>query len=160
MATPDELIAALEREGETYASLIAGQSPEAFRRKSGPEEWSAAEQTGHVAEFPVTFAEQARRLASDPNVALGRTLDDAGRLGAVRRLADADPQQAAEAVRAGVRQAAEILRRIPADRWSAKGRHGRDGELTVQDVVERFIVAHLRGHVEQVRATLGAGEGG
>jgi DinB superfamily len=95
MATTEELLESLERAGEEYAQFIEGQSPEAFHRRPGPDEWTAAELTGHVSEFPATFADQARRLASSPGAPLGRTLDDPGRLAALARLAGAGPPEAA-----------------------------------------------------------------
>jgi DinB superfamily len=157
MATPQELLAALEQAGEEYARFIEVQSEAAFHRRPGPDEWTAAELTGHVAEFPVTFSGQARRLVDSPGQPIGRGLDDPGRLAAVAKLAGAGPVQAAAEVRNGVRQAAETLRSIPPDGWRATGQHQRAGELSVADIVERFIVSHLREHLGQARAAVGSG---
>jgi hypothetical protein len=154
MATTEELLESLERAGEEYAQFIEGQSPEAFHRRPGPDEWTAAELTGHVSEFPATFADQARRLASSPGAPLGRTLDDPGRLAALARLAGAGPPEAAEAVRRSVREAVESLRGLPPDAWQVTGRHQRYGDMTVAQVVERFILNHLREHLDQARAAV------
>lgn len=156
MPTPEELVASIERSGEQYASFIETQTDEAFHRRPALDEWSAAELTGHVAEFPITFSEQARRVAASPGLQIGRTLDDPGRLAAVEKLAGAGPAKAAGAVREGVRQAVATLRSIPSDRWTVKGKHPRLGELSISELVEHFIADHLQDHLEQAREAVGA----
>ncbi len=154
MPSRDELIAALEQEGEAYAVFIETQPEDAFHRRPGPDEWTAAELTGHVAEFPATFADQARRVAAQPGAQIGRGLDDPGRLAAVARLAGAGPVDAAAAVRATVRTAATTLRGIPPEGWQARGQHPRQGELSVTQIVDGLIVRHLREHLDQARAAV------
>jgi DinB superfamily len=156
MSTTEEIVAAIEQAGEDYARFIEAQSPEAFHRRPAPEEWTAAELTGHVAEFPVTFSEQARRVSESPGLQLGRSLDDPGRLAAVEKLAGAGPVEAAAAVRGGIRQAADSLRGISEAGWQAKGQHPRLGEISAREVVEHFILDHLREHLKQARAAVGA----
>src|SRR5438067_8437519 len=112
MSTTEEIVAAIEQAGEDYARFIEVQSPEAFHRRPAPEEWTAAELTGHVAESPVTFSAQALKLSRGPGSQLGRSLDDPGRLAAVEKLAGAGPVEAAAAVRSGVKEAAGSLRAI------------------------------------------------
>ena len=109
-----------------------------------------------MAEFPVTFSGQALRLSRSPDLQLGRSLDDPGRLAAVARLAGAGPAEAASEVREGGRQAAETLRQISAEGWQVKGEHARLGQISVSQLVERFIVSHLREHLGQARATVAA----
>jgi hypothetical protein len=126
-----ELIAALEQVGEEFARFVEGLPPEAFHRRPGPDEWSAAEVTGHVSEAPVTFATHASRVAETPGAAVGRPPEDPNRLAAVARLGDAGPNEGARLVRDGIREAADILRGIPAAGWQARGKHPRLGEPTV-----------------------------
>ncbi len=76
MLTGQEMVAAIERAGEDYARFVEAQSAEALERRPGSGEWCAGELTGHVAEFPATFAEQARRLAESPGSKVGRQLLD------------------------------------------------------------------------------------
>jgi hypothetical protein len=156
MPNSRELSAEIERLTEEYARFIEAQTPAAFHFRPGPTRWTAAELTGHVAEFPVTFSGQALRLSRNPSLQLGRSLDDPGRLAAVARLAGAGPTEAAEAVRQGGRQAAETLRQIRAEGWLVTGQHSRLGEISVSQVVEQFIISHLREHLGQARATVAA----
>src|SRR5438093_9069324 len=156
MPNPDELIVTIERVGEEYAQFIEAQSEEAFHRRPAPDEWTAAELTGHVAEFPVTFSAQALRLSKNPNAQLGRSLDDPGRLAAVEKLAGAGPAEAAAQVRGGIKEAVAALRAISPDGWRVKGDHPRLGEIMVAEVVEHFIVDHIQDHLDQARQTVGA----
>ena len=150
-----ELIAALEQAGEEFARFVEGLPPEAFHRRPGPDDWTAAEVTGHVSEAPVTFAAHVRRVAETPGAAVGRPPEDPGRLAAVARLGDAGPAEGAQLVRQGVREAADILRGISAEGWQARGVHSRLGELSVAELVRQSIVEHLRGHIAQAREAAG-----
>jgi uncharacterized damage-inducible protein DinB len=152
----EELIANIEQAGKEYADFIERQSPEALHRRPSEGEWSAAELTGHVAEFPGTFADQARRLAESPGMQIGRAADDPGRLGAVAGMAHASPGEAAAAVTRGVQQALGSLRAIPADGWRVKGKHQRLGEMSVTEVVQHFIADHLRDHLVQAKNAVGS----
>src|SRR4051812_24613984 len=129
MSDAEELIAAVEQAGEEYAGYIEGQTEAAFHHRPAAEEWTAAELTGHVAEFPGTFSRRAGRLAETPGLALGRGLDDPGRLAAVEKLAGAGPAEAAAMVREGVRQAAAMLREISSEGWQVVGQHRSEGEI-------------------------------
>ena len=66
------------------------------------------------------------------------------------------PASIAAAVRGGIRQAADSLRGISAAGWQAKGQHPRLGEISAREVVEHFILDHLREHLKQARAAVGA----
>jgi hypothetical protein len=156
MADPQELIATVGRLGEAYAGFIEAQPLAAFHHRPAPDEWTAAELTGHVAEFPATFAETARRTSEQPGLPLGRALDDPGRLAAVAKLAGAEPVEAGALVRSGIESALASLQSIPPEGWQATGQHRTQGEMTVEAMVQRFIVDHLRAHLEQARATIDA----
>lgn len=150
--TPAELLSAIEEAGEQYARLVEAMSADDFRRPRGDGEWTVAEVTGHVAESPATIAGWAKRIVERPGAAFGRSLDDPDRLAAVASLADGSPAAAAAAVRDCVRRAVATLRALPDEGWQAKGAHARFGEFAVAGIVERFILQHLREHIEQVGA--------
>ena len=87
MTSTAELIAEIEQLGEEFARFVEGLSEEQFRRRPAPEEWTAAEITGHVSEAPLTFSRHAKKLADEGGGASGREPSDPGRLAAVERLA-------------------------------------------------------------------------
>jgi hypothetical protein len=155
MTSTAELIAEIERTGEAYASFVATLTEEQFRRRPAPDEWTAAEITGHVSEAPLTFASHARRLAVEGGGQAGRAPDDPGRLAAVARLADRGPTEGADLVRQGVREACAVLREIAQDGWSVEASHARMGQVTVRRMVESSILEHLQGHLRQAREAAG-----
>ena len=137
------------------ARFVESLSEEQFRRRPGPEEWSAAEITGHVSEAPLTFSNHARRLAVEGGGKSGRAPADPGRLAAVERLAGRGPKDGADLVRMGVREACVILRSIPDEGWSVESEHSRQGKTTVRALVESSVLEHLQGHLRQAQEAAG-----
>src|SRR5688572_33403330 len=103
MTSTAELIAQIEQAGEAYARFVETLSEEQFRRRPDPDEWTAAEITGHVSEAPLTFANHARRLAEEGGGQAGRPPDDPRRLAAVAMLDDGGPMDGGDLVCEGVR---------------------------------------------------------
>lgn len=156
MSSGHDLVAALRAAGAAYAAFIEGLDAASFHRKPADDGWSAAELTGHVSEFPRTFALDAARLAANPGAGVGRNLDDEGRLAALGRVGNRRPEGAAALVRATMEEAAAILGAIPADGWAVEGVRVVNGEaITAAKLVEMFVVDHLRLHLEQARQAAG-----
>jgi hypothetical protein len=42
------------------------------------------------------------------------------------------------------------LRALPDEAWQARGLHPTLGEMTVAAIAERFIIAHLEEHADQL----------
>jgi hypothetical protein len=155
MTTTAELIAEIEHVGEAYASFVETLSEEEFRRRPAPDEWTAAEITGHVSEAPLTFSTHALLLASQGGGVSGRPPEDPGRLAAVERLADRGPKEGAELVREGVREACALLRQIPEAGWLVVSEHSRMGPTPVRHLVESSVLEHLKGHLRQAKEAAG-----
>jgi DinB superfamily len=155
MTSSADVIAAVQQAGEEFAAFVETLSDEQFQRRPAPDEWSAAEITGHVSEVPVTFATHARRVAAEGGGAVGRPPDDPGRLSAVARLAGRGPQEGAQLVREGVREACEILRSIPPEGWQTKGQSPRLGEVTMLAFIRDVAVEHVQGHLRQAQEAAG-----
>src|SRR5262249_6264685 len=147
-----ELISQIEQIGEEYARFVETLSEEQFHRRPAPNEWTAAEITGHVSEGPLTFSNHARRLAGEGGGKSGRPPEDPGRLAAVERLAGRGPKEGADLVRMGVRDACAILRSIPEEGWAVKSDHARLGKAAVRTLVESSVLEHLQGHLRQAKA--------
>jgi hypothetical protein len=143
--------------GEAFASTIESLDGATFHHRPAPEAWSVAEISGHVAEAPLTFATQAALLASQPGMALGRNLDDPGRLAAVAKLGDATPAEAAMMVRHNTSQAAGIVEALGLDALAASGVRVATGEtFSARQMIEVNIVEHVGGHVDEVRRVAGS----
>jgi hypothetical protein len=152
MATSNEQIARLEQLGEQFAHFIEREPEEALHRRPRPDYLTAAELSGHVAEFMVDVAERARELSKQPGLTVERMPDDPQILLETARLSKADSAEAASAVRQASMQAASILRTIPADGWQVRGENKTLGEPTVSDVVQQFLLGHLQDHLAEAQA--------
>jgi DinB superfamily len=152
--TPVELIEAVAQAGEAYAVLLESLPEAAFHRQPAPEAWSAAEITGHVAEFPLTKAKQVLQVASTLGMRIGRARDDPGRLAALRRLNGAGPAEAAAAVRATVQEAVGLLGTLKPEQMQVTVEHSRWGTITVYRMIERLL-EHLGEHLEQAQIAAG-----
>jgi hypothetical protein len=155
MTSTDQLIAAVEQAGQEYADWVEALTEEQFRRRPDPNEWTAAEITGHVSEAPLTFARHALRLAREDGGKAGRPPSDPDRLAAVARLANRDAREGAQLVREGVAEACAVLRQIPAYGWDVMGEHLRMGQLSVRGLVEASVLEHIRGHLRQAKEASG-----
>ena len=152
----EAVLLSVEQAGEDFASFVESLDAAAFTGRPGDDEWSVAELTGHVSEFPGTFSAEAARLAANPGAVVGRNLDDEGRLGALRRLEGRGPAEAAALVRESIANAVATLREVPGEAWDVQGRRLANGEpITVRGIAEMIIAAHLREHLAQARAAAG-----
>jgi hypothetical protein len=119
------------------------------------EQWDVGQAWAHVAEFvPYWQGEMAEIVAGaargDEPVPFGRTVEDVGRVGAIEAgRHDPPPQQMAHlaAALAGLRT---WLVGLDEAGWAARGLHSRRGEMTVADITQRFVVAHLEEHADQL----------
>jgi hypothetical protein len=123
------------------------------------ERWEAGQVWAHLAEFPDYWLNEARRVvaqaAEDP-APFGRTKTDPARIEAIERDRHADPSALLERVRASLARATDEVRSYPPDAWLARGVHPTRGEMTVERLVEEFIVGHLEEHADQLDALRGS----
>ena len=122
----------------------------------GTERWEAGQVWAHLAEFPAYWLGQIqhileRRVAGDPEpVPFGRTKTDPGRIAAIERDRNEDPEALLGKVRDGISATVSNLDALPADAWSARGLHPTRGEMTPAEILDRFIVNHLEEHADQL----------
>lgn len=117
------------------------------------ERWEAGQVWAHLAEFPEYWLAQAERVIAQRTnapVPFGRVKTDAGRVAAIERDRHTDPAALLARVRASLARVSDAARRWEAEAWRQRGIHPTLGEMTVERLVERFIVAHLEEHAEQL----------
>ena len=117
------------------------------------ERWEAGQVWAHLAEFPGYWLGEAERIIGQPTsgpVPFGRVKTDAARVEAIERDRHTDPAALLERVRASVAAVADAARSWDADTWQLQGVHPTRGEMSVQAVVEEFIVKHLEEHADQL----------
>jgi threonine dehydratase len=120
------------------------------------ERWEAGQVWAHLAEFPGYWHDQLRMVASaraSGGVAplpFGRTKEDAGRIASVERERRTDPGELLRRVTAQIADVSATLARLPDDAWHARGVHPTRGEMTLGEIVERFVLSHLEEHADQL----------
>ena len=124
------------------------------------ERWEAGQVWAHLAEFPGYWLDQVRRLldaraggAAEP-IPFGRTKADPGRIAAIERERRTDPAELLRRVTAQIGEASTTLASLPVADWQARGLHPTRGEMTVSEIVDRFILAHLDEHADQLDGLL------
>jgi uncharacterized damage-inducible protein DinB len=131
----------------------------AQRLRTAPDndEWSALQVLGHLVEMIPYWLGHCRTLiAAHEPPHFGRTLDAPERLAAVEPDTLKQPEALVSLLEAEIQAAAKTLRQLtPAERHKT-GIHVKRGEMTVDEILEQFIVAHAEDHLVQVRAALQA----
>jgi hypothetical protein len=151
----DELIGRLAAVERRLADHAAGPIPSALTEPDpgGGERWEAGQVWAHLAEFPGYWLGQVRAILAAPAHQVpqfGRTASDPGRIAAIERDRHTDPPALLARVRASLGEVSEAVGGLSPDDWRRRGSHPTRGELTVEGIVERFIVAHLEEHADQL----------
>ena len=143
---------------ETVGSLIASLGwldPAALVREPGGEAWTAMQVLGHVAEFVPFWARRARGVAASDHDGIDFSRTPAEwdlRRASVEEDAQVPLETMIARLERGTTEAVALLRAIPADGWSKRGRHWEHGLMTVEELVDRLMLGHLEAHREQARA--------
>ncbi len=117
------------------------------------ERWEAGQVWAHLAEFPGYWLAQAERVVALPTsepVPFGRVKTDTNRIEAIERDRHTDPTALLQRVRASLAKVSDAARNLPAEAWTRRGMHPTRGEMTVESIVEHFIVEHLEEHADQL----------
>ena len=121
----------------------------------GEERWEAGQVWAHLAEFPAYWLAQAQRVIALPTnepVPFGRVKTDAVRVEAIERDRHTDPTALLQRVRDELADVTEVARTLPPEAWTRRGMHPTRGQMTVEEIFERFIAGHLEEHAEQLDA--------
>jgi hypothetical protein len=144
----------IESAVEALQTRLQNVPSDALYQAPSDGQWPVMSTLAHVVEMLPYWAAQCAQIAASPGAKFGRTHDDPGRLEAIAKHA-ADPASVvSDALRASVSEALATLR--PLGDWSLAGQHVRRGEMTIQQVVDEFMVGHVEGHVRQVDEALNA----
>lgn len=154
-ASADSLIARLADAERRLAAHAAAPLPPGLGDPDpgATERWEAGQIWAHIAEFPAYWLAQAQSIlgADNPDpVPFGRTKADANRIAAVERDRHTDPAALLARVRDDLAEVTRAARSLPAEAWERIGLHPTRGEMTVRDIFEDFLVAHLEEHAEQL----------
>lgn len=152
----DDQISRLERtvenllaEVERLPTSVVYEAPEA-------NEWPVMSTLAHLSELMPFWAHEAEAIAHAPGKSFGRTHDDPRRIGAIEQHGHDTPAAMVPQIRASLGECVATLRRIPADGGSLTGEHPTRGSMSVDELIDAFIVRHAEEHADQIAATLRA----
>lgn len=146
----------LEAVAEQLTQLLH-QPTVATRLRSAPDAntWSALQVIGHMTEMiPYWLSHCQTLIVANEPPHFGRTADAPERLAGVERGSMANPDELLAALQGEVQAAGHTIRAMSPAQRSKRGINTRQGEMTVADLIERFIVAHAEEHLAQVQAGL------
>ena len=114
------------------------------------ERWDRGQALAHVAEMLPYWAQQAELIVAGQQAEFGRVKSDPDRGAAIERDRREDPAWLLARVDEGVAVVLALLERLDDQDLAAVGHHQTLGDMTVAEIVDRFLVAHLEEHADQL----------
>jgi hypothetical protein len=117
------------------------------------ERWERGQVWAHVAEFIPYWIDQAGRVITGYDgepVPFGRTKSDEGRIAAIERDRSLPVTVLWSDVHADIEQLRRFLESLDAGAWSARGLHPTLGVMSMERIVDEFLVGHLEQHAGQL----------
>jgi hypothetical protein len=117
------------------------------------ERWDAGQAWAHVAEFVPYWQSEIERVLAGRGIGrvpFGRTTEDPGRVGAIETGRHEPPTEQMARLAGALMFLRRYLARLSEEQWSTRGLHERRGEMTVAEILDRFVVSHLEEHADQL----------
>jgi hypothetical protein len=157
MNTSDACLARLDSvEARLSAAAFREPAPDEITSadpESG-ERWDRGQVWAHLSEFIPYWIQQAgpvlRGHPSGEPVPFGRTKADPERIGAIERSRRESIGVLWADTSGDIAQLRGFLAGMEPDQWHIRGLHPTLGAMTVDDLVERFLVGHLEEHADQL----------
>jgi uncharacterized damage-inducible protein DinB len=151
---PEERIQRLDRSVNQLIQEIERLPADVLYRPPSEGEWPVMSTLAHLAELLPYWAHQATGVAARPGEPFGRTLDDPDRVGAVAEHGQDSLDTAVSRIRSSLQECLRLLRALPSEAWSRTGQHATRGPMTVEQLVDAFLVDHAEEHAVQVQASV------
>jgi PAS domain-containing protein len=118
--------------------------------------WGPPEVLAHVGEMLTFWLGESIRVAKSPEqpVPFGRLATDDIRIGLIARERTLPLEALFETVAAGVERWDRRLGRLTVDEAARRGVHATVGEVTVEGLVDRFVLGHFEEHVRQLETIM------
>jgi hypothetical protein len=123
------------------------------------ERWDGGQVWAHLAEFLPYWIQQANDVvaAQSPEpVPFGRVKSDPNRIAAIARDRELPTSANYARLAAGIVELRQFLRALPQNAWQARGLHPTLGVMSLERIVEEFMVGHLEEHAHQLTQLSGA----
>lgn len=121
--------------------------------------WGPRELLAHVAEALPFWLGELERIVDGPApgpTPFGRVADDVARVGLIARDRTLPLRVLFARVDAGLRGWSERLSTLTTEERARVGLHPRLGEVTVDRMLDRFVLGHAEDHVTQLEGILAA----
>ena len=126
------------------------------------EQWEWGQVWAHLAEFIPYWIAQARQVISayhgDP-VPFGRVKADPERVAAIERDRGADVGALWARLEVHIAELRAFLTQLPDGAWAARGAHQTLGTMSLEHIVDEFMVGHLEQHAAQLDGLVGTAAG-
>ncbi len=139
--------------GEPWpVKAVSGDGPEA--------EWGPPEVLAHTSEMLQYWLGEIERVVAGSSagpagpVAFGRVSTDPLRTLTIERDRSLPTGELISRIQSSAARYATRLPELSAADWHKPGLHPRLGEMTVEAMLERFVVSHIEEHAVQLRAAL------
>ncbi|MGA8634869.1 MAG: hypothetical protein WB805_08445 [Candidatus Dormiibacterota bacterium] len=163
MSITDDYLARLDAVERRLAAAAAAEPPSGALTGADAEtgeQWERGQVWAHLSEFiPYWIAEAGpvlRVQRSDALVPFGRTKRDPERIGAIERNRHEPVVLLWDDTRNDIAALRAFLTTIGPDQWETTGVHPTLGPMTVDALVERFLVGHLEEHADQLEGMTSA----
>lgn len=117
------------------------------------ERWDAGQVWAHLAEFVPYWIDQLSAVAAagtEDAIAFGRTRTDPGRIGAIARDRDQPLQVLWSDTHSDIEHLRRFIETLDEGAWSARGLHPTLGVMSMDRMLEQFLVGHLEEHADQL----------
>jgi len=121
-------------------------------------EWSIMQNLAHIVEIMPYWANEIEKLVARPGQNFGRTMQNEGRLQAIREHSSDTLEQVKAALPGSYDRLQEVLGKLRDSDLQLTGIHPMFGEKPLDWFIEEFVTQHLINHVEQIRMCLTAVE--
>lgn len=117
------------------------------------EQWDAGQVWAHLAEFLPYWIGQARMLLSTRQampVSFGRLRSDPGRMTPIERDRHESPAVLMRQLSAAMADVRDLLNGLGGQDWSVQGRHPTLGSMSIEHLIDEFMIGHLEQHAAQL----------
>lgn len=151
MASPEEMMAQMEKTPEELAVLLRGKDEALLSKRPDGKNWSPKEVICHLRDTDELFMTrfQAMITMDEPKFSPA----DADRWAEDRQYLRNDLQQALAALRRRRGEVLKFLRGLKPEQWERAGIHATRGRETLRDWVT-LMANHDLNHLEQMRRAL------
>jgi len=123
------------------------------------EQWEWGQVWAHVAEFVPYWMRQIKSIVeadSDAPVPFGRVKTDSGRAAAIESDRRTPPEELMARLSSQLRDLRVMVTDLTPEDWSRRAAHPTRGDMTIERIVDEFLVGHLEEHAAQLDGLVGA----